>query len=277
MERMIRVDLASKNAKGTGEQSGVVDGNPKLSVFVGNLDFGCKEEDLRVFLEGVVSSERGPPGEDASEDGGKKLATWVTRVRIVRDKETQLGKGFGYVQFAVRLASLPIGILLTSPFGQDRECVDEILAMEDTKLKFAKRKLRVQRCKTLPGNSSSSGVRAASATDSKSPVSKSRAPAIPIPIPSIPKGDPSLGGKLAHLPKDERKQIKLSDADRVARRLAKKKARNALAKEGVKTQVKDRDRVRKSIAVKKGSVPRRKESKGRVRSDKSLAKRNAKK
>jgi nucleolar protein 12 len=236
-----------------------VDGNPKLSVFVGNLDFGCKEEDLRVFLEGVVSSERGPPGEDASEDGGKRLKTWVTRVRIVRDKETQLGKGFGYVQFA------------------DRECVDEILAMEDTKLKFAKRKLRVQRCKTLPGNSSSSGVRSASATDAKSPVSKSRAPAIPIPIPSIPKGDPSLGGKLAHLPKDERKQIKLSDADRVARRLAKKKARNALAKEGVKTQVKDRDRVRKSIAVKKGSVPRRKESKGRVRSDKSLAKRNAKK
>jgi enoyl-CoA hydratase/carnithine racemase len=39
------------------------------------------------------------------------------------------------------------------------------------------------------------------------------------------------------------KEIKFSDADRVARRLAKKKARNALqvAKEGVKPQIKDCD------------------------------------
>ena len=107
MERMVRVDLANKSAKGTkvaGDPNTALGGNPKLSVFVGNLDFGCKEEDLRVFFEGVVSGERGPPGEDSSddEDGAKKRKTWVTRVRIVRDKETQLGKGFGYIQFAVR-------------------------------------------------------------------------------------------------------------------------------------------------------------------------------
>lgn len=105
MERLIRVDLASKNAKigkGTGDRISV-DGNPKLSVFVGNLDFGCKEEDLRVFFEGVVSGERGPPGEEIGNvmDEAKKPNIWVTRVRIVRDKETQLGKGFAYVQFAV--------------------------------------------------------------------------------------------------------------------------------------------------------------------------------
>jgi len=100
MERMIRVDLASKTVKGPGEHSGTVDGNPKLSVFVGNLDFGCKEEDLRVFFEGVVSGERGPPGDDEED---QKIKTWVTRVRIVRDKETQLGKGFAYVQFMVRI------------------------------------------------------------------------------------------------------------------------------------------------------------------------------
>ena len=105
MERMVRVDLASKTAKGHGEHSGMVDGNPRLSVFVGNLDFGCKEEDLRVFFESVVSGERGPPGEITSDDenGGQKVKTWVTRVRIVRDKETQLGKGFAYVQFSVRM------------------------------------------------------------------------------------------------------------------------------------------------------------------------------
>jgi nucleolar protein 12 len=193
----------------------------------------------------------------------------------VRDKETQLGKGFGYIQFAVRTHPLFYVKSQTYSFGQDRECVDEILAMEETKLKFAKRKLRVQRYKTLPGGSASMSARPATGTDSAS--TRPRAPAVPIPIPSIPKGDPSLGGKLAHLPKDKRKEIKSSDADRVARRLAKKKARNALAKEGVKPQVKDRERVRKSIAVKKGSIPRKNESKARVRSEKSLAKRNTKK
>ena len=127
----------------------------------------------------------------------------------------------------------------------------------EAKLKFAKRKLRVQRCKTVPGGSITSTPRPATG-DSKFPVSaRLRAPAVPISIPSIPKGDPSLGGKLAHLPKDQRKQIKSTDADRVARRLAKKKARNALAKESVKPQVKHRDRVRKTAAVKKAFVPGR--------------------
>lgn len=105
MERMIRVDLAKKDAtlaKSTGNGSSAVDGNPKLSVFLGNVDFGCKEEDLRVFFEGVVSAERGPPGVE-DDDGENKPKTWVTRVRIVRDKETQLGKGFAYIQFAVGL------------------------------------------------------------------------------------------------------------------------------------------------------------------------------
>lgn len=152
--------------------------------------------------------------------------------------------------------------------------MDEILSMEDTKLKFAKRKLRVQRCKTLPNGSKPK----AKATTPKSPATpRVRAPATPIAIPSIPKGDPALGDKLAHLAKDARKQIKSSDADRVARRLAKKKARSALEKQGVRAQVKDRDRTRKSAAERK-AVPRKKDSsKGRVRSEKSVAKRNAKK
>jgi nucleolar protein 12 len=102
-----------------------------------------------------------------------------------------------------------------------------------------------------------------------------------VPI-TIPKGDPSLGKKLAHLPKEERKQFKASDADRVARRLAKKKARNALGNKGVKLLGKERERERKekSVGVKgkkvKGDVSK-KESKGRVRSEKSLLKRNIKK
>jgi len=93
-------------------------GDPKRTVFVGSLDFASREEDLRVFFEGVVSAERGPrgvvAGDSDSDDEGdagdqsasrSKLKTWVTRVRIVRDKDSQLGKGFAYVQFAVRSSS----------------------------------------------------------------------------------------------------------------------------------------------------------------------------
>ena len=88
-------------------------GDPKRTVFVGSLDFASHEEDLRTFFEGVLSAERGPRGAVAdsnsdsevdatSADGhAAKPKTWVTRVRIIRDKDTLLGKGIAYVQFAV--------------------------------------------------------------------------------------------------------------------------------------------------------------------------------
>jgi nucleolar protein 12 len=108
MDRMIRVDLVNKKGLGGDTKpfphQGATDTDPKLSVFVGNLDFASKEEDLRVFFEGVVSAERGPPEVDSDEEGDNSVTkpnSWVTRVRIVRDKETQLGKGFAYVQFVV--------------------------------------------------------------------------------------------------------------------------------------------------------------------------------
>ncbi|KAF5315204.1 hypothetical protein D9619_007095 [Psilocybe cf. subviscida] len=225
LERMLRVDMvvksksvatalpsASTDADAEADEaakSALLETDPRLSIFVGNLDFASKEEDLRVFFEGVVTTERGAPPPVPQEEGpedataSKKLATWVTRVRIVRDKDTQLGKGFAYVQFA------------------DRECVDEVLALEETKLKFAKRKLRVQRCKTAPG-----GKNAPNVNNDKRDKSKSKAPR---PTVIVPKGDPRLGEKLHGLPKEERKQLKSADADRVARRLAKKKARMAMA------------------------------------------------
>ena len=108
MDRLLRVDVVGKSS------AGGLDTDPKLTIFVGNLDFASKEEDLRVFFEGVVSAERGDPsplleGTESEEDeeveknrSVKKERTWVSRVRIVRDRETQLGKGFAYVQFAVR-------------------------------------------------------------------------------------------------------------------------------------------------------------------------------
>jgi nucleolar protein 12 len=250
MDRTIRVDSLGKPTDNIGKQSallGTFTGDPKSSVFVGNLDFASKEEDLRIFFESLMTAERGPPSQ--ASDAPKH---WVSRVRIVRDKETQLGKGFAYVQFT------------------DRVCVDETLAMEESKLKFAKRKLRVQRCKMLPKASATEKAAASKAATT----SHSAGAAPPI---DVPKGDPSLGEKIASLSKEERKQIKAADADRLARRMAKKKARMTLAKQGVPVRGKEKDggRMRKTGAVKKAAIAPRKQS--RIRSEKSMSKRNMKK
>jgi nucleolar protein 12 len=103
MERTLRVDVCARlpdavEADGTGPS-----GDPKLSIFLGNLDFGSRESDVREFFEGVVAGERGPA--PASEDGS--VGRWVQGVRLIRDRETQLGKGFGYVHFVVCILVLP--------------------------------------------------------------------------------------------------------------------------------------------------------------------------
>jgi nucleolar protein 12 len=177
--------------------------------------------------------------------------------------------------------------------------VDEILAIEEGKLKFAKRKLRVQRCKTIPGSSVSTSrftLNAANkaqaqksktqsqpnsqARPSKKPAQQGQSIKPPVPI-AMPKGDPKLGKKLVHLPKGERKQAKAANADRVARRLAKKKARMAMGTKGKDSNSggKKRVRARKKAndKAKKGKTGKGKEKKGRVRSEKSLAKLNTKK
>ncbi|KAJ7099333.1 hypothetical protein B0H15DRAFT_543104 [Mycena belliarum] len=190
MERTLRVDVCGRLPDSDGGPSG----DPKLSIFIGNLDFASREGDVRDFFEGVVAAERGPaPAASEADSTGR----WVQNVRLIRDRETQLGKGFGYVRFS------------------DRECVDEILALAKTdegklKLKFAKRTLRVQRCRA--------GAASASTAKAAGVVSKSTFPAAP------PKrGDPTLGARLAHLDKDARKAAKKADADRVDRRAEKKK------------------------------------------------------
>ena len=115
MDRVLRVDLVGKAIVSQTEKDGALslqEGDPRLSVFVGSLDFATKEEDLRAFFERLMCTERGPPGtsgEEASNPRRKNL-TWVTRIRIVRDNATQLGRGFAYVEFMV----CTIGLLLNS-------------------------------------------------------------------------------------------------------------------------------------------------------------------
>jgi nucleolar protein 12 len=180
---------------------------------------------------------------------------------------------------------------------QDRECVDEILAIEPDKTKFAKRKLRVQRCKAIASASttvkkvtekgttmSSSPQRRRSATSGTIANARpSGATPIRVPIPwSIPKGDPNLGKQLEHLSKEERKKEKAANAERVARRLAKKQVKAGMAKGKSKFETdgkgKERARVRKkggaSRAAPSGKMTAKKT---RARSDASLTKRNMKK
>lgn len=161
---------------------------------------------------------------------------------------------------------------------QDRNCIDEILALDSEKLKFAKRSLRVQRCKAGAAVAAKAKSQASQPSQPSQKQSTSRSQSgkqATITPPPIPKGDPRLGERLAGLTKDKRKEAKASDASRVARRLAKKKARAVLAKAGVKESGTKRVRERKG---KKDVVNTgRKAGKRRVRSDRNVEKRNIKK
>ena len=179
--------------------------------------------------------------------------------------------------------------------------MDEILALEQGKVKFAKRKLRVQRCKAITSASTPSKRKAEKSIPASSSSSQRGETAIGgtitnprsfgpaptrVPTPrSVPKGDPSLGKRLEHLSKEERKKKKAANADRVARRLAKKQVKAAMTKKSLKfggdARGKERVRVRK-----KGGGPgasagqsfgKAKAKKSRVRSEANLAKRNMKK
>jgi nucleolar protein 12 len=191
------------------------------------MDYNTDQNDLWIFFEKLVEGERGAPRD------GKQ---WVVDVRIIRDKDTQMGKGFGYVAFSVCTMRIKWMHLLT--YSQDAECVDEVLALSAEKLKYAKRTLRVQRSKVLPpslGGKEAKKQAAAAASGARgkdgkpvrsAPVKKAA------PLPTIPKGDPTLGAKIANLSKDERKVAKSSDPDRLARRMAKKAVVKAKLKAG---------------------------------------------
>lgn len=69
----------------------------KRTLYIGALDFEEKEQSIRELCENLMIEERGKPTTD--EDG--TTASWVERVRLVRDPETGLGKGFAYVMFKV--------------------------------------------------------------------------------------------------------------------------------------------------------------------------------
>ncbi|KAJ9111652.1 hypothetical protein QFC19_001009 [Naganishia cerealis] len=232
--------------------------DPKMSLFVGNMDYNTDQQDIWIFFEKLVEAEKGAP-----KDGQQ----WVVDVRIIRDKDTQMGKGFGYIAFS------------------DAECVDEILALPAEKLKYAKRTLRVQRCKVLPpalggkeakkqaAIAASSGPRSRDGKTVSRPAPSFKPKAAPIPI-VVPKGDPTLGAKLVNLSKDERKVAKSSDPERLARRMAKKQVVKAKAKAGdALAGSKEKVKLDMKSGGKKGKDGGKlKAKKSRVRSEHALKK-----
>lgn len=166
--------------------------------------------------------------------------------------------------------------------------MDEIFALEESKLKFAKRKLRIQRCSSnsshtkLSKKTGDSDSRIRKPSTSSKPNPRLQPILKPTEAPVIPKGDPTLGARLAGLSKETRKQAKAADAARVARRLAKKKARGALEKSGIKQKGLDKEgsgkmRMRQRKDKKDPANIGKKTGKKRVRSERNIDRQNTKK
>jgi len=248
--------------------------DPKRTIFVGNLDFEAQEEEVRALFEKLVREEHGEPplvpsqavrldGTPASD--AMHPGEWVESVRIVRDKATQLGKGFAYVKFV------------------DSLCVDEMVALHEAeeafvaagrhsaqpaarpiqladgqefrrRMKLRKRALRVSRCKATTGDESRK--RAPPADSPRTPpkrrlsesLARARASGAPTPQGSSPAVRPDLGSDLAKLSKEQRTALKKSDPARLARRLRKKQAKKVAAKVG---QGRERVKLPQRSAAKK--------------------------
>ena len=77
MDRTVRVDRVGKDAD-DAQANSVLAGDPKTTIFVGNLDFASKEEDLRAFFEALVVAERGSPGSSQGESSDEdEESAWV--------------------------------------------------------------------------------------------------------------------------------------------------------------------------------------------------------
>jgi nucleolar protein 12 len=127
MDRTLRVDRVGARRDGQPDE----ERDPSSTVFVGNLEFTANEEDVRSFFETLLVSEIGPPtqkigenssstsqsgSEEDSESESPDSSHWVHSVRIVRDKDTQLGKGFAYIRFTVSLFPLfVINLFMPNP------------------------------------------------------------------------------------------------------------------------------------------------------------------
>lgn len=68
----------------------------KRTLYLGSLDFEETEQAVRDLCERLIKGEKGE---------APASAPWVERVRVIKDSETGLGKGFAYVLFKVSESS----------------------------------------------------------------------------------------------------------------------------------------------------------------------------
>ncbi|TIA82170.1 hypothetical protein E3P98_01595 [Wallemia ichthyophaga] len=195
--RVLRVDrVLNLDKKGT---SWHIDKDmAKRTLYVGRLDFAQKETELGEFIEKLLKEEK---GEYVGVDKDDKAKSWVRGVRIVRDPDTQLGKGFGYVHLA------------------DNDCVQELLLLPDERRRLNKRTLRFAKSKASGKQKPQEDLKR---DDKKETKESKKASGISAKAGKIVRGDPALGEKLSEMTKETRKTIKAADGVRQARRTAKK-------------------------------------------------------
>jgi nucleolar protein 12 len=90
-----RLEAAAAEQKAKQEEE-------RRTLYVGSLDFEETEQQLRDLCERLMREEKGEAS--PAPDGAGARAQWVERVRVVKDGETGLGKGFAYVIFRVSLS-----------------------------------------------------------------------------------------------------------------------------------------------------------------------------
>lgn len=135
---------------------------------------------------------------------------------------------------------------------QDRECVDEMLALDSVRVKLSKRKLRLERCKTSAAKAAAvyKAAKEAAQTARKDKMIAERkalnrgifdSKKLPnIPIVKLQQPRPDIGEQLKELSKDERKSLKSADDERLARRLNKKNSKRQEIKIEKQKEILDR-------------------------------------
>jgi nucleolar protein 12 len=159
--------------------------------------------------------------------------------------------------------------------------VDELLALPPEKLKLSSRKLRLERCQSSSSAKAKSAKKEQAANKSKgandAKQKKQQPGSSDKPAPT-PADTAKFAEELSKLSKEQRKAIKSSDENRLARRLAKKESKKkSKAKDEIDTiKAKDfvlRHRRNSSLSGKKKTEKK----KGRVRSDNAEMRKNQKK
>ena len=106
LERHIVVDTVGKKTHKDKDAN-------SRTLFVGNLPFNCDEEDLRNFFDKHIQEQK-------TRNGITEKETMVESVRLIRAKDTQKGKGIGYVVLKSAVY-VPLALMVNKAKFGDRE------------------------------------------------------------------------------------------------------------------------------------------------------------